>query len=79
MVVALFWIDVTWTKAPYAVKYRLYYGIGTGIRTKIEVSDVSGLTIKGLKSKTTYTIDVSAFTSDGAQSSYTPRVAMTTN
>jgi len=71
-------IDVTWTKVPYAVRYRLYYGIGTGTRTRIEVGDVSGLTIKGLKSKTTYMIDVSAFTSEGTQSSYTKRIPVTT-
>ena len=72
-------INVTWTKSPGAVKYRLYYGIGSGSRTKIEVGDVSGLTIKSLKSKTTYTIDVSAFASDGTQSAYTPRISVKTN
>jgi len=71
-------INVTWTKSPGAVKYRLYYGIGSGSRTKIEVGDVSGLTIKSLKSKTTYTIDVSAFASDGTQSAYTPRISVKT-
>jgi hypothetical protein len=71
-------ISVTWTKSPGAVKYRLYYGIGSGSRTKIEVGDVSGLTIKKLKSKTTYTIDVSAFTSSGAQSAYSPRISVKT-
>lgn len=71
-------IKIIWTKAPGAVKYRLYYGIGSGKRTKIEVGDTSGLTIKGLKSKTTYSVDVSAFTSGGAQSPYTPRINITT-
>jgi hypothetical protein len=72
-------ISVTWTKSPGAVKYRLYYGIGSGSRKKLEVGDVSGLTIKSLKSKTTYSIDVSAFASDGTQSAYTPRISVKTN
>jgi hypothetical protein len=71
-------IGLEWSKVPSAVKYRLYYGTPTGSRTKIEVGDVDELTINGLKAKTTYTIDISAFNANGEQSKYSPRVNVTT-
>ncbi|MCW2798794.1 MAG: hypothetical protein JWQ70_266 [Aeromicrobium sp.] len=63
-------ITVSWTKSTDATHYRLYQGIGTGTRTKLEVGNVSTATFTGLKPNTTYSIDISAFKADGTQSAY---------
>jgi hypothetical protein len=71
-------IDLAWTKVDGAAKYRIYYGIGSGTRTKVEVGDVNAATIKGLKPSTTYSIDIAALRSDGTRSSYSPRINVET-
>ena len=70
-------VTIAWTKC-LACRYRIYRGIGSGTRTKIEVGDVDTATITGLKRGTTYTIDVASLLSDGTRSSYTPRIPATT-
>jgi len=71
-------IDLAWTKVDGAAKYRIYYGIGSGTRTKVEVGDVTSATLKGLKPGTTYSIDIAALKSDGTRSSYSPRIPVRT-
>jgi hypothetical protein len=72
-------ITVTWTKSTDATHYRLYQGIGTGTRTKLEVGNVNTATFTGLKPNTTYSIDISAFKANGTQSTYSrPRLNATT-
>lgn len=72
-------ITLTWTKSTDATHYRIYSGIGTGTRTKLEVGNVSTATITGLKPSTAYSIDISAFKANGTQSSYTrPRLVVST-
>ncbi|MDQ3157499.1 MAG: fibronectin type III domain-containing protein [Actinomycetota bacterium] len=73
-------ITLTWTKSTDATHYRIYSGIGTGTRTKLEVGNVSTATITGLKPSTGYSIDISAFKADGTQSNYTrPRLLVSTS
>jgi hypothetical protein len=72
-------MTLTWTKSTDAVKYRIYYGIGAGTRTKVDVKDVSTVTVTGLKPGTTYSVDISAFKKNGTQSAYNrPRLNVTT-
>ena len=72
-------ITLTWTKSTDATHYRIYSGIGTGTRTKLEVGNVSTATITGLKPSTQYSIDISAFKANGTQSSYSrPRLLAST-
>ena len=72
-------ITLTWDKVVGAPKYRVYYGIGTGTRTKVEVGDVNTVTITKLKPGTTYTIDIAPMLADGAtRSDYSPRLSVTT-
>jgi hypothetical protein len=71
-------LTVSWTKVPGVPKYRLYHGIGTGTRTRVEVGDVNSTTFTGLKPGTTYNIDIASMLSDGTRSAYTPRVDGTT-
>lgn len=72
-------IDLTWTDVDSASGYRIYYGIGSGTRTKVEVGDVTSTTIKGLKPNTAYTIDIAALRSNGTRSSYSPRITARTS
>lgn len=74
-------ITVAWTKSTDATKYRLYYGIGAGTRTKVDVGNVSTVTFTGLKPNQPYTIDISAFKASGTQSAYgpSPRLVGTTD
>jgi hypothetical protein len=76
-------ITLTWTKASGAEGYRIYYGIGSGTRTKVEVTGNGTVTkqITGLKSNTTYTIDIASLEDGGtSRSSYsTPRISVKTS
>jgi len=72
-------IDLTWTDVDDAAGYRIYYGIGSGTRTRVEVGDVTSRTLKGLKPNTAYTIDIAALRSDGTRSSYSPRITARTD
>jgi hypothetical protein len=67
-------VGLSWTKVDGAAKYRIYYGIGSGTRTKVEVGNVTTATLKGLKPGTGYSIDIAALRSDGTRSSYSPRI-----
>lgn len=71
-------IDLNWTAVDGATKYRIYYGIGSGKRTKLEVKNTTVATIKKLKPDTHYSIDISAFKKDGTQSSYSHRINVDT-
>jgi hypothetical protein len=72
-------LTLTWTKVPGVPKYRIWHGIGSGTRTKLEVGNVSTATITGLKPGTTYSIDIASLLSDGTtRSAYTPRINGTT-
>jgi hypothetical protein len=71
-------LTLTWTKVPGVPKYRIWSGIGSGTRTKLEVGNVETATITGLKPGTTYSIDIASLLSDGTRSSYTPRINGTT-
>lgn len=74
-------ITLTWTKAAGAEGYRLYYGIGSGTRTKVEVSggDTETVTITGLRRATSYTIDIASTELGGtSRSSYSPRITVKT-
>jgi hypothetical protein len=71
-------LTLTWTKVPGVPKYRIWHGIGSGTRTKLEVGNVGTATITGLKPATTYSIDIASLLSDGTRSSYTPRIDGTT-
>ena len=71
-------LTLTWTKVPGVPKYRIYHGITSGTRTKIEVGDVGTTKITGLKPDTTYAIDIASLMSDGTRSDYTPRIGGTT-
>jgi hypothetical protein len=71
-------IDLAWTKVDGAAKYRIYYGIGSGTRTRVEVGNVTTATLKGLKPNTTYSIDIAAIKSSGTRSSYSPRINVRT-
>ena len=72
-------LTLAWTKVPGVPKYRIYHGIGSGTRTKTEVGDVDTVTIKGLQSGKTYSIDIASLLNDGTRSSYSPRITATTN
>lgn len=72
-------LTLAWTKVSGVPKYRIYHGIGSGTRTKTEVGDVNTVTIKGLKSGKTYSIDIASLLKDGTRSSYSPRITATTN
>jgi hypothetical protein len=71
-------IDLAWTKVDDAAKYRIYYGIGSGTRTRVDVGDVTSATLKGLKPSKTYSIDIAAIKSSGTKSSYSPRINVRT-
>ena len=71
-------IDLAWLKVDGAAQYRIYSGIGSGTRTKLEVGDVATARIKGLKPNTTYSIDIAALTSGGTRSPYSPRINVRT-
>ncbi len=71
-------LTLTWTKVAGVPKYGLYYGIGSGTRTKVEVGDVDTTTITGLKPGTGYSIDIASVLADGTRSSYSPRIVGTT-
>jgi hypothetical protein len=75
---AVTYIDLSWTKVDGAAGYRIYRGIGSGTRTKLEVGDVTWASLKGLKPNTTYSIDIAALKSDGTRSSYSPRINVRT-
>lgn len=75
-------ITLSWTKATGANGYRIYRGVGSGTRTKIEVSGGDTQTVKltGLKAGTTYTIDIASLEGSGnSRSSYTPRISVKTS
>lgn len=73
-------IDLTWTKAPDATKYRIAYGIGSdGTRVYADVGNVSSRTLTGLRSGTTYTMSIRAYLPDGTRSPYTPRITVPTD
>jgi hypothetical protein len=75
-------IRLTWTAAADAEGYRIFYGIGSGTRTKVEVSGGSTVTklITGLKPGTTYTIDIASTELSGtSRSGYTPRITVKTS
>lgn len=72
------YIDLAWTKVDGAAGYRIYYGIGSGTRTKLEVGNVTSARLRGLKPSTTYSIDIAALKSDGTRSSYSPRISVRT-
>jgi hypothetical protein len=72
------YIDLAWTKVDGAAGYRIYRGIGSGTRTKLEVGDVTSARLNGLKPNTTYSIDIAALKSDGTRSSYSPRINVKT-
>jgi hypothetical protein len=71
-------LGLTWTDVDNAAGYRIYYGIGSGTRTKVEVGDVTSKTLRGLKPNTAYTIDIAALRSNGTRSSYSPRITART-
>lgn len=75
-------ISVKWTKAVGAQGYRIYYGIGSGPRTKVEVTggDIESKTITGLQPNTTYTFDIASLEDNGtSRSDYTtPRISIKT-
>ena len=71
-------IDLKWTKVSGANKYRIYYGVGSGKHTKVEVGNVTSTTLKGLKHDTKYSIDIAAIRSDGTRSALSPRIAVET-
>jgi hypothetical protein len=70
-------IDLAWTQVEDAVKYRIYYGIGSGERTRVEVSDIK-TTLQWLKAGTEYSIDIAAIKDNGTRSAYSPRVMVST-
>jgi hypothetical protein len=72
-------VTLEWTKVPGVPKYRMYYGIGSGTRTRVEVGDVSTKTITGLKPNTPYLIDIASLLNDGTRSSYSPKITATTD
>lgn len=72
------YIDLAWTKVDNAAKYRIYYGIGSGTRTKVEVGDVTSARLRNLKPDKTYSIDIAALTSNGTRSPYSPRINVRT-
>ena len=72
-------IDLTWTKAPSATRYRISYGIGSGPRTAVTVGDVSSRTLTGLAAGTTYNIKVLAILPDATWSPYSPLIDVTTD
>jgi hypothetical protein len=72
-------VTLAWSRFPGVPKYRIWHGIGSGTRTKTEVGDVETVTIKGLQSGKTYSIDIASLLNDGTRSSYTPRIKVTTN
>lgn len=72
-------ITVEWTKKPGAVGYRIYSGIGTGTRTRMDVGDVSKATITGLTRGAEYSIDMVAVERNGTRSPYTPRLTARTS
>lgn len=72
-------VSLKWTKAAGAESYRIYYGIGTGPRTRIDVGNVSTITIPGLTNGKTYSIDIASIEDSGnSRSSYSPRINVTT-
>ena len=75
-------LTVSWTPAAGAEGYRIYYGIGTGTRTAVEVTGGSKTSkqITGLKPNTTYTIDIASLENDGTSRSLytTPRISVKT-
>ncbi len=75
-------ISVKWTKAVGAEGYRIFYGIGSGPRTKVEVSGgtTESKTITGLQPNTTYTFDIASLEDGGtSRSDYTtPRISIKT-
>ena len=76
--IAVTYIDLSWTKVDGAAKYRIYSGIGSGTRTRLEVGNVTSARIKGLRQSTTYSIDIAALKSDGTRSPYSPRINVRT-
>lgn len=75
-------ITLTWTKAAGANGYRIYYGIGSGTRTKVEVSGGATQTAKltGLKAGKSYSIDIASLEGSGnSRSSYSPRITVKTS
>jgi hypothetical protein len=71
-------IDLAWTEVADAVKYRIYYGIGSGTRTRVEVGDLT-TALEGLRADTTYSIDIAAIKADGTRSAYSPRINVSTD
>ncbi len=71
-------LTLVWDPVPNVPMYRLYYGIGTGTRTKVEVDDEAYAVVKGLRPSTTYSIDVASLLPTGQRSGYTPRIDATT-
>ena len=75
-------ITLTWTKAAGANGYRIYRGIGSGTRTKVEVSggDTETVKLTGLSAGKTYTIDIASLEGSGnSRSSYSPRISVKTS
>ncbi|MEO6471135.1 MAG: fibronectin type III domain-containing protein, partial [Aeromicrobium sp.] len=73
-------VSLKWTKAVGAESYRIYYGIGSGMRTRVSVGDVSTVTIHGLTKGKTYSIDIASVEDSGtSRSSYSPRINVTMN
>jgi hypothetical protein len=75
-------MTVSWTPAAGAEGYRIYYGIGSGPRTAVEVSGGTKTSkqITGLQPNTTYTLDIASLENSGtSRSDYTtPRISIKT-